>query len=346
MRKTVTFTATLVACAVLFSSGTRAAATDKPIEIKLAMLPPKDSSYGLELLKMGETWRKLSNGGVKLTLFGDGTQGSESAVVQRMSTGQLQAGMLSVGGLAEIDPSVAALQEIPMLFHSLDEEEYVLDKLKPDLDKRLRDMGFVALFWGDSGWVRFFSRKEATRPADFKTMKIFVTAGGSTKQMQVMQALGYQPRALDVADALIQLQTGGVDAVPTLPLFALRGQYYMVTKHMVEVPWVPLVGATIVTLKTWNSIPPEQREPMLRAARDAGRQIQQAGRLENAAAIETMKQKLGLQVHPVTSALESEWRQFAESIYPRIRGAMVPEAMFDQARQHVADYRAAHKGGQ
>ena len=233
-----------------------------------------------------------------------------------------------------------------MLFRSLDEEEYVLDKLRPDLEKRLRDKGFVTLFWGDSGWVRFFSRTEATRPADFKTMKILVTASGSAKQMQIMQALGYRPVPLDMTDALIQLKTGGVDAVPTLPLLALTGQYCSVTKHMVEVPWAALVGAAVVTERTWNSIPPALREPMLQAARDAGRRIQQASRQENAQAVEMMQKKWGLQVHQLTPALEAEWRQFAESIYPKIRGTMVPEAMFDRARQHAAEYRAAHKGGQ
>src|SRR5262245_51357767 len=147
-----------------------------PIRIKLATLAPKDTSYHHTLLEMGEKWRKASGGQVDLVIYPGGVQGSEADIVKRMGVGLLQSAMLSAGGLTEIDPSVAALQEIPMLFRSLDEEEYVLDKLRPDLEKRLLDKGFVTLFWGDSGWVRFFSRKEATRPADFKTMKIFVTA--------------------------------------------------------------------------------------------------------------------------------------------------------------------------
>src|SRR5438034_11279882 len=89
------------------------------------------------LLEMGEKWRKASDSQVDLVVYPGSTQGSEADVVKRMSTGQLQAGMLSVGGLTEIDPSVAALQEIPMLFKSLAEEEYVIDKLRPDLEKRL-----------------------------------------------------------------------------------------------------------------------------------------------------------------------------------------------------------------
>ena len=50
----------------------------------------------------------------------------------------------------------------------------------------------------------------------------------------------------------------------------------------------------------------------------------------------------GLQVHAVTPQLEDEWRRFAEGIYPRLRGSMVPADMFDRARQRVAEYRSAH----
>ena len=291
---------------------------------------------------MGEKWRKASDGQVDLVVYPGGTQGSEADIVKRMSVGELQAGMLSVNGLTEIDPSVAALQEIPMLFRSLAEEEYVRDKLGPDLEKRLLAKGFVALFWADSGWVRFFSRTVATRPADFKTLKIFVTASNSATELQLMQALGYKPVALDWADVLIQMQTGGVDAVPTVPILALSGQYYTVAKHMTAVNWLPLVGATVITKQAWDTVPPAMRNALLLAASEAGRKIQDASRRENEEAVETMKTKLHVTVHAVSPQAEEEWRTLAESVYPKIRGPIVPADMFDQAKRLVDEYRAAH----
>jgi TRAP-type C4-dicarboxylate transport system substrate-binding protein len=312
------------------------------IRIKLATLAPKDSSYHRTLLEMGEKWRKVSDGQIELVVYPGGTQGGEADIVKRMSVGELQAGMLSVGGLTEIDPSVAALQEIPMLFKSLAEEEYVIDKLRPDLEKRLASRGFVALFWGDSGWAHFFSRNAALHPGDFKGMKIFVTASGSATQMEIMQALGYTPVPLDAADALIQLQTGGVDVVPTLPLLALAGQYSTVTKHMLDLNWSPLVGATVVTAQAWNRVAPALRDQLLQIADETGDRIRVASRQENQQAVATLKTRSGLQVHAVTPQLEDEWRRFAEGIYPRLRGSMVPADMFDQARRRVAEYRSAH----
>jgi TRAP-type C4-dicarboxylate transport system substrate-binding protein len=345
LRRHTTRLAIVLALAAIICPGSAmvggVSGTAGPIRIKLATLAPKDTSYYRLLLEMGDKWRKASDGQVDLTVFPGGTQGGEAETVQRMNVGQLHAGMLTVGGLSEIDSGVAALQEIPMLFRSLEEVEYVREKMRPDLEKRLLAKGYVSLFWGDSGWVRFFSRNAATRPDDFKTMKIFVTASGDTKELQIMQALGYKPVALNWTDVLIQLQTHGIDALPVIPVLALSGQYIKVTKHMVEVNWAPIVGATVLKKDAWDAIPQATRDALMQAALETGKKIQEAGRKENETAVQVMK-TLGVTVHPVTPELDQEWRTFAENIYPKVRGSLVPADMFDRARQVVAEYRASH----
>ena len=337
------FVAFALSIVVLTSPAGRMVLAAPTVSIKLATLAPSGTSYDLILRQMGEKWRKATNGEVNLRVYPGGNQGSEADIVRRMNVGELQAAMLTVGGLSEIDPTAAALQEIPMLFNSLDEESYVREKMRADFERRLLAKGFVALFWGDSGWVRFFSRNPGIKPDDFKSMKIFVTASNSAKEMQIIQGLGYKPVALDWADALIQLQTGGVDAVPAPPILALSGQYYTVVKHMTEVNWAPLVGATVVTRRAWDAIPQATRDVMASAAADAGKQIQDASRKESDEAVDTMKKKWGLSVHAMTPELQQQWRTFAESVYPKIRGSLVPPEVFDEARRLVAEYRASHK---
>jgi TRAP-type transport system periplasmic protein len=130
-----------------------------------------------------------------------------------------------------------------------------------------------------------------------------------------------------------------VDAVPTIPLHALSGQLYLSTHHMLEVNWLPLVGALIVTKKTWDALSPSQREAMLQSAATCGQEFQALGRKENQEAVEAM-QKRGLQVHPVSKEADEEWRRFSEGFYPRIRGSIVPADMFDEVMQILRDYRA------
>src|SRR3990172_3816302 len=120
-----------------------------PVKVRLGTLAPRGSSYYKHLQAMGEKWRQAPGGGVLLTIYPDGTMGSEADMVRRMRLGQLQAGMLTAAGLADIEPAVSGLQYMPMMFPSLEEVDYIGVKLQLMLEKRLEEKGFVVLFWGD-----------------------------------------------------------------------------------------------------------------------------------------------------------------------------------------------------
>jgi len=245
---------------------------------------------------------------------------------------------MSVVGLSEIDRSVTALQYMPMMFRTLEEVDYVREKLQPDLEARLLKKDYVVLFWGDAGWVRFFSKEPGLHPADFKKFKIFVWSGDNY-QVDLMKALGYQPVPLVTGDILPSLQTGLINAVPVTPFYALAGQICPPARNMLELNWAPLVGATVIAKKTWDTIPAATREVLLKSARAAGEQMKATGRAEGEQSVETMKKKKGLKVQPVNPQVEAEWRQVAESVYPKIRGNMVPADMFDEVQRLLREYR-------
>jgi len=308
-----------------------------PARIRLATLAPKGSSYYQILQSMGEKWRRAPGGGASLTIFADGSMGGEADMVRRMRVGQLQAGMLTVVGLSEIDPSVSALQNMPMMFRSLDEVDYIRQKLAPSIEKKLLEKGFVVLCWGDSGWVRFFSKEPVIYPVDLQKMKLFTWAGDA-KQLDIMKAGGYQPVPLETNDILPSLQTGLINAVPSTPFYALAGQFYGPASHMLELNWAPLVGGTVVTRKTWDSLSAAARDSMSKAATEAGEQIKARSRAESDQAVETMR-KRGLTVHTATPEVEAAWRKAAEEVYPKIRGAIVPAEMFDEVIRLLQEFR-------
>jgi len=316
-----------------------AAQSATPQRVRLGTLAPQGSSYHRILQEMGERWRTESGGKVQLTVYA-GTMGSELEIVRRLRLGQLQAGALTVVGLREIDPAVSALTQIPMMFRSLEEAEWVREQLEPELAGRLADKGIVVLFWADAGWVRYFTRAPATRPDDFKKLKIFVTAG-DPKQFDMMKGAGYPAVSLEYSDALTALQTGMIDAVPCPPLFSLAGQYYTVARYMPEVNWVPLAGATVMSKRFYDGLTPEARAALHAAAASIGPRFQAAGRSEGDSALAVMLRR-GLSVLPLSPAVEAEWRTMAEGFYPKIRGDMVPSDMFDEVVRLVAEYRSSH----
>ena len=333
--KIAAVTFALIVCVVTTLSLRAAGVTT----IQLATIAPDGTSLHKTLQLMGEKWRKASSGAVTLKIFAGGVAGGEAKVVSKMRVGQLQAAMLSVEGLAKIDDSITALEDIPMFFRSLDEVTYVREKMRSTIEKKFRDKGFVLLFWGDAGWVRFFSKDAALRPADIKKMKLWVWAGNA-EQEELMKSAGLQPVALETADIYLQLRTGLINALPYIPLGALASQFYGPCPHMLELNWGPLIGATVIKADVWDALPAAMRTELLKGAAEAGQEVTAKARAESDEAVQTMKKK-GLIVHPVTPELEAEWRQFSESFYPKIKGKMVPADMFDEVQRLVKDYRAS-----
>jgi len=306
--------------------------------IRLATIAPKDTSFHKSLLRMGEAWRDASGGAVSLVAFTDGTMGGEADMVRRMRVGQIQAAMLTVSGLMLIEDSVSGLQSMPLIFRSIDELDFVRERLRASLEKKFLDKGFVVLFWADAGWVQLFSKRPARRPSQWRKMKTFVWAGHQ-RTIDLMKSLGVDAVPLEFNDTLTALQTGLIDAVPSLPTYALAGQYYTHTTHMLRLDWVPLVGATVVTKKAWDTVPEAIRGALLKAAETAGAEIRKRGREENEESVAAMV-KRGLKVDELTPAELEEWRKFAEDVHPRIRGDVVPADMFDEVVRLLKEYRA------
>jgi TRAP-type C4-dicarboxylate transport system substrate-binding protein len=258
-----------------------------------------------------------------------------------MRIGQLQGALLSIVGLSEIEPSIKALQNIPLLFKTWDEVDYVREKMRPSMEKKFLDKGFIVLAWGDAGWIRFFSKDQAVKPDDFKKMKFFSFAGEG-EQQEIMKSLGYVPVPLETADILPSIQTGMIQVVPSTPYFALATQVYSTASNMLEINWAPVVGAMVITQKAWDDMSPAGQQALRTAGEKAGVHIRTKARQEVEEAVDAMK-KRGLVVNRPTPDQMREWNLLAEKLYPRIRGTLVPAETFDEVLRHLKEYRAAKK---
>ncbi len=313
-----------------------------PAKVRLATLAPKGSSYTKHLQVMGEAWRQAPGGGALLTIYPDGTMGSEADMVRRMRLGQLQAAMVTTSGLSEIEPGVAGLQSMPKVFRTLEEVDFIEEKMQPMLEKRLEAKGFIVLFWSDTGFVRFFSKQPVLAPENLTKTKLFVAAN-RPDELDIYRSVGCNPVPLEVADILPSLQTGLIDCICMPPSIALAMQLDGIAPHMLDMNWVPLVGAAIITKKTWDAIPPETRVVLHKAALETGKHIKADGRRENVESIEAMR-KRGLTVHTLTPGLDAEWNQMVAKAYPKVRGTAVPADIYDEVVSQLKILRAAREG--
>ena len=329
--------ATLLAVSVLTGFALPAPAQT----IKLGTLAPEGSPWHKIIRDMAEAWKEASGGKIKVRIYAGGVVGDEPDMVRKMRVGQLHAAALTGAGLSRIAPEIQALQ-MPMMFASDAELDYVRERIGGKLEALLEAKGFKVLTWGDAGWVYFFAQKPIIDPDDLKPLRLFTWAG-DTAGTDAYKACGYQPVPLAATEIHSALQSGLINAFPTTPIAALSFQWFGLANHMTDLKWAPLVGAVVISTRTWRKIPDDLKPQFLRIARAAGARLQKVVHTLGEDAIDVMKQH-GLVVHQIPQDLVARWERSARCSYPKIIGTLVPADMVAEVERLRDEYRALHKG--
>ncbi len=331
MRRFATFPLIVAALAVVAFAPAVAAAP-----WKLATLVPDGSVWDRALREMSEEFSDATDGRVSLRVYPGGVAGDETDIVRKLRIGQLHAAALTTAGLSEIDEGFSVFST-PLLFQSYDELFGVLEAVEPELRRRLADAGFELLHWGHGGWVHVFSKERVATLADLKGMKLFAWAGDDAR-VQLFRTSGFQPVALASTDVLTGLQTGLIEAYPTTPLAALSLQWFRQTPHMSEIGLAPLVGAVIVSRRSFDRLDDGDREQIRQIARGYGERLAAEIPEQDEKAVTEMKQR-GLTVVPVED--EENWHAAARDFVATSRGDLVPAGLLDTIVGELEALRAA-----
>ncbi len=305
-------------------------AAQAPVTIRLATGAPVNSAWHKALLDMGAELTAKTSSRVRLTVYAGGTQGDEISTIRMMRPGvdQLQANLLTLGGLSQIDPAFDAFG-MPFFFQSDDETLAVLQKLTPMLDQKLEAKGFHRVAWGSAGWVQLFSKKPLRTLAEVKQAKLF-TSQGDDRMVQWYKSNGFNPVALSANDipAQLKLSTGMIDTAPSPPYPALMLQIFRDAKFMLDVHVAPLLGALVITNNAWTKISPADQKVVTEAAAAFERKVLADAPKLDADSVNTMKTR-GLTVTTLDPKAQAEFQAAAEKLVATMRGGMVPADVYD-----------------
>lgn len=299
----------------------------KPVVIKIATMAPKGSPWHIILQDMGVDWKEATNGQVELRFYPGGVAGSEQDMVRKMRIGQLHAAAVSNGGLSRIEPGINVLG-IPAAIDSWEVLEKLYGALRADIEKSFEEKGFLLLTLGDAGWVHHFTTSSDPSVEAAQKVKMFVTEGDD-RTVTMWKKVGFNAIPLAPTDIMMALQTGMIEAYNTTAMMALASQWFAFTPYMVDVPWAPMIGGTVITKKAWDNIPQEYHDDLRQICdRYSVRLQMEIRQLEEQAVDEMVKR--GLTRLPITEEQEKGWRDVMESGYPMLR-TIIPDAWFDTA---------------
>ncbi len=141
----------LVICSLLLGTSLYA----ETVELKIGSVAPEDTPWSAWLKDVKKNAETKSNGQLKYKVYLGGRLGGEHAMVKDVQKGRLELfGGSSSAVASKIAPELEVF-ELPMIFSSDAEADFVLNEMRGEVKKTLEKRGLVFVMWAENGWHGF-----------------------------------------------------------------------------------------------------------------------------------------------------------------------------------------------
>ncbi len=329
------FLAVVVGIAVAVG-GSRPAASESR-QFRVATLAPTGSPWMQMLERAAGEIAERTDKRVTIKYFPGGQQGDERDFIRKIKLGQLDGAAITAMGLAQIDPSILVLQ-MPMMFASLDEIDYVTTKMWPHFQTRFEKKGFRLGDRGEVGWIYFFSKEKVTTLGELRKQKLPLlgTDELGTSVSKKLQLSGI-PLAIPEIDAA--LTSGRINACFSSPLGAIALQWHTKVKYMSSRPLVYAIGATIFSLDAVNKISAEDQKTIDSIAKRGQKKARAVIRKANVDSQNALVRKGIIVVEP-SKQMVDELTALALEAQTDLAGKLYSQDDLDMVIKYRDEYRA------
>jgi TRAP-type C4-dicarboxylate transport system substrate-binding protein len=286
-----------------------------------------------------EIKEKTSNR-VTLKYFEGGQQGDERDFVRKIKLGQLDGAAVTSIGLSMIDESIRVL-ELPMLFNTAEEVDYVADKMWPYFQKKFEKKGFKLNDRGEVGWIYFISKVKVESIDNLKGQKIWQW-GDDQLVGAMFKKLGLSGVPLGVPEVDASLTSGRITAAYGSPVAAVALQWYTKVKYMTSMPMSFAIGATVVSIESLKKLSPEDQKAIEEIGKSSAKKLRKVIRKANEDAKGTMTRK-GITVVPTPATMVDEFTKQSLQVQKDLVGKIYSQEELDMVIKFRDEYRAKHK---
>jgi TRAP-type C4-dicarboxylate transport system substrate-binding protein len=311
----------------------------RKITIKLASLVPENTPWGSALNRMAVEWDRATNGEVELIVYHNGVAGAEGDVLRKLNLNQIQAAIFTSIGLNSVMPEVMAIS-YPLLIRNDGELNEVLRRIRPELDAKIEQNGFVTLAWARAGWVKIFSRAPVFTPNDLRKLKV----GTNPDELELMQAfkvMGFQMVPVSMNDVLVSLNGGMIDALYQSPIAVAGAQIFGIAKNMSTINLAPFMGGIIMNRTAWRRIPDRYKERLQQICKRIEGEIDGSIAALERDAVSSMA-RYGLIINQPDPRQEQEWYDDMAGHEAELVGPIFNRELYQKINAILSEYRRSH----
>jgi TRAP-type C4-dicarboxylate transport system substrate-binding protein len=324
-----------------FALAIAAAGTVAAAELKVASVAPDGSHWMRQMRAGAEEIKVKTDGRVEIKFYPGGVMGNDAQVLRKVRIGQLQGGAFTAGGLAE-RYSPLNLYGMPLLFRSLDEVDYVRERMDEELRHGLEEAGFVSFGFIEGGFANLMANQPVRSVDDMRRQKVWVPEGDQISFV-AMESLGLSPVVLPVTDVLTGLQTGLLDIIAASPVASLVMQWHTKVRYMTDLPVSYSMGIFALDERAFSRLSEEDQAIVNEVMGETLGGLDEAAREDNSKAQKVLE-GAGVQVVQVNQAGLDGLYGSMEEIYPRLKSrADVDGDKFDRLMGLLAEFRSSHR---
>jgi tripartite ATP-independent transporter DctP family solute receptor len=235
------------------------AASGKVVHYKMGYGSPTTNPRHQTALQFKKMIEDGTNGQVIIDLYPAEMLGTETEMIQMMSMGNLDMGVISVGQVDSYEPKLMVF-ELPFLFPdygavdaALDSDfgQHILDSLPP---KGLRFLSY----WENGFRNITNSVRPITKPDDLKGVKMRVME--SPVYISMFQLTGANPTPMSFNEVYTALQQGTVDGQENGAGLIYASKFQEVQKYLSLTAHVYSVNAVVINTDFYNSLPDDLKK--------------------------------------------------------------------------------------
>lgn len=327
------FTSALILC-------TQMVTAKEVYTLKFATLMPTGTTWTNTFDNWIKEVETKSNGRLKFRMYSGGVMGDEPDVLRKIRKGQLHGGLFSGYGIGRIH-SPSRILELPFLFKSTDEVDYVRDQLMPDIEAGFRKNGFELIGWPEVGQIHFFSKHKIQSIDDIRKSRIWLWQGDPMGEA-LFAAADIKPVPLSIIDVYPQLSAkhGSIDTVYMSTFGAIGLQWYSKVRYATHISVTNAIGAIVISSKFFDKLPEDLQILVKETGIIASNTIREQTRKENILS----KQLL------IDNGIEFLWdwedtnlEEFIsirdEAAKHLIKTNYIPEEFYNKTRLHLEAFR-------
>lgn len=312
--------------------------TANGVTFKIATLSPDGSPWMKLLRGAGDEITERSESRVAFKFYPGGVMGDDKTVLRKIRLGQLHGAVLTAGGLTQTYTDIQ-LYNLPMVFTSLGELDYVRTHMDPLLLEGLEAKGYVAFGIAEVGFAYAMSKAAVETVKEARAQKVW-TPSGDPGSARAVAAFGIKPISLSIADVYSGLQTGLINGVAVPPVGAIALQWHTQLDHVLDVPLLYVYGLLAVSERQFKKLSEADQLLVREVMGDVVRQVNARSRKDHERAITALKSQ-GLVWHRPDAQVVQEWQTYAEqAIVKLVDEGFVSRPMYESLLRHLTDYRA------